>query len=249
MALINCDFSSASLGEMTSIRVIIPENSEAKAPYPVLYLLHGLSDDQTAWTRRTSIERYVQEMNLAVVMPRGGRSFYCDMAEGGRYFTYISEELPKKLQAMFKLSAEREDTFIAGLSMGGYGALKFALRNPERFAAAASLSGVLNVAEHEWFEGKNELHRVFGDLDKLKGSENDLFQLVSDLKTGGKTIPELFIVCGTEDFLYQHNVQFKKHLATLEVPFTYHEEPGTHCWNFWDKWIQEVLSWLPLKKV
>ena len=129
---------SDTIGMMTGVNVIIPENS--KEPPAVLYLLHGLSDDQSAWTRRTSIERYVGDKNLAVIMPTTYRGYYTDMANGYRYWTYISEELPEKMRRIFRLSSEREKTFAAGLSMGGYGALKLGLRQPERFAAVAGFS-------------------------------------------------------------------------------------------------------------
>ena len=120
---------------------------------PVLYLLHGLSDDDTIWLRRTSIERYAAPLGLAVVMPQVARSFYTDEAHGNRYWTFLSEELPQLARSFFHLSDRREDTFVAGLSMGGYGALKWALHRPGRFAAAASLSGALDlvaVSQDEW---------------------------------------------------------------------------------------------------
>ena len=134
---------------------------------PVLYLLHGLSDDDTIWLRRTSIERYVAPLGLAVVMPQVHRSFYTDEAYGGRYWTFLSEELPALVGSLFRVSSRREDTFVAGLSMGGYGALKWALRQPERFAAAASLSGAVHVAglrtRRDRPEDPRLLERVFGD--------------------------------------------------------------------------------------
>jgi S-formylglutathione hydrolase FrmB len=150
-----CDFYSEVLGLSTSMTVLLPQQTSSQigmsgsAPQgdpSVLYLLHGLSDDDTIWLRRTSIERYVAPLGLAVVMPQVGRSFYADEEHGNRYWTFLSEELPRLCHEFFRLSARREDTFVAGLSMGGYGALKWALRDPGRFAAAASLSGALDVA-------------------------------------------------------------------------------------------------------
>src|SRR5690606_35149889 len=120
-----------------------------KKKHPVLYLLHGLSDDDTIWLRRTSIERYVAGLGLAVVMPNVHRSFYADMAYGGQYWTFLTEELPRVAGDFFPLSDAREDNYVAGLSMGGYGAFKWALSYPERFAAAGSLSGVLDLAKHQ----------------------------------------------------------------------------------------------------
>ena len=136
MARIQCDFFSAALGTSVTINVLLPQPDPAArtAPrrYPVLWLLHGLLDDHTTWLRQTSLERYVDGLQLAVVMPAGGRSFYTDMAHGYRYWTYVSEELPALARAWFPLSDQREENFVAGLSMGGYGAFKLALRQPER---------------------------------------------------------------------------------------------------------------------
>src|SRR6478609_11942097 len=155
MAHLRCDFYSEALGLSTAMTVILPQQTStqigmtgaaAAGPPPVLYLLHGLSDDDTIWLRRTSIERYVAELGLAVVMPQVHRSFYTDEAYGGRYWTFLSEELPALVSSFFRVSERREDTFVAGLSMGGYGALKWALREPARFAAAASMSGAVDVA-------------------------------------------------------------------------------------------------------
>src|SRR5215207_9009351 len=155
MAHVRCDFFSVALILSTSMTVLLPQQTSTQigmegrstdGPPPVLYLLHGLSDDDTIWLRRTSVERYAAPLGLAVVMPQVHRSFYTAEAVGGRYWTFLSEELPALVYSFFRLSDRREDTFVAGLSMGGYGALKWALRRPDRFAAAASLSGALNVA-------------------------------------------------------------------------------------------------------
>ena len=150
-----CDFYSESIELSTSMTVLLPQETTtqigmggAVRPHgtPVLYLLHGLSDDDTIWLRRTSIERYAAELGIAVVMPQVHRSFYSDVVGGGRYWELVAEELPQIVHSSFAVSTRREDTFVAGLSMGGYGAMKLALRRPERFAAAGSLSGVLDIA-------------------------------------------------------------------------------------------------------
>jgi S-formylglutathione hydrolase FrmB len=259
MALINCDFFSDSLGLACSMTVILPQNtgnqtgmkSVAKQEkHPVLYLLHGMSDDHTIWLRRTSIERYVSNMGLAVVMPAVHRSYYTDMACGPKYWTFISEELPKIVQSFFPISDKRQDTFAAGLSMGGYGAFKLALRQPERFAAAASLSGALDVSAlyERWGAAKaQEKDSIFGR--KLHNSDNDLVYLSAKLAKTGKPKPKLFQCCGTEDFLYGDNLKFRDHLEKLgSFKLHYEEAPGTHEWGFWDANIQKVLKWLPLKK-
>jgi putative tributyrin esterase len=259
MALIHCDFYSEVLELCTSMYVILPQptraeiqaQSESDHKYPTLYLFHGLSDDHTIWQRRTSIERYVEPLNLAVVMPAVHRSFYTDMAVGYRYWTFISEELPELARHFFPLSAAREDNFVAGLSMGGYGAFKLALTYPDRYAAAASLSGALDMVraakenDEEW---QAEIKRIFGNRRNIARSGNDLFYLAEKVAKGkGPRLP-LYQWCGTEDVLYPANVRFHKHAQALELDLTYEEGPGEHEWKYWDQQIQRVLDWLPLRR-
>jgi len=264
MALIHCNFFSHSLGLCVSIDAILPQPAPealrtaagaqaAARRHPTLWLLHGMSDDHTIWQRRTSIERHVEGMGLAVVMPAVARSFYTDMAAGPRYWTFISEELPAVARALLPLSDTRADNFVAGLSMGGYGAFKLALRHPERFAAAASLSGALDMVgshkgkkiEPAW---RKEIEGIFGNLRKLAGSENDLMHLAKKIARSRGPKPALFQCCGTEDSLYQANLRFRDHARKIGLKLTYEEGPGAHEWGYWDKMIQRVLAWLPLKK-
>jgi len=259
MALINCNFFSEVLGISTSITVILPQNtktqigitgSKKKEKYPVLYLLHGLSDDHTIWQRNTSIERYVADMGIAVVMPNAGRSFYTDMKHGYKYWTYITEELPEIVASFFPISSLREDNFIAGLSMGGYGAFKAVLSHPEKYCAGASLSGALNMntslINERDEDFKMELYNIFGDISSFNGSENDLFSLASNLKSCA-TKPKLYQCCGTEDFLYKDNIKFKNFIEEKNFDYTYDESEGVHEWSYWNAQIQKVLKWLPIK--
>lgn len=251
MALIQCSFRSEVLQIAASMNVILPQDAcQTGRKLPTLYLLHGLSDDHTMWQRRTSIERYVDGLDLAVVMPAVNRSYYTDMAHGAKYWSFVSEELPQLARSFFPLSGKRADTFVAGLSMGGYGAFKLALRHPSRFAAAASLSGALDKARRtaaspsEWTP---ELEDCFGKLDELAGSEHDVFHLARKVAQRQRLRPRLYVCCGTEDFLYQDNVRFRKHAKGLGLDLTYEEGPGEHEWGYWDKQIQKVLEWLPLR--
>ncbi len=256
MAFIQCNFHSDSLGMAASINVILPQSSRtqigmdgsAAAPEgaPVLYLLHGLSDDHTIWMRRTSIERYAASYGIAVVMPCVNRSFYNNTPDGMRFWDYISEELPALLPTFFHVSTKREDTFVAGLSMGGFGAFKLALNHPERYAAAASLSGALR---NDWLNSGNpKLYEFdFGPLDRIAGSPNDLYTRAAEIVGSDAPRPKLFQACGTEDFLYQVNTEFRDHLRAVGYESTWLETPGTHCWEYWDARIQDVLKWLPLK--
>lgn len=260
MAFIQCDFFSQVLGFSTSMNVILPDNPKViaskedipskKPKYPTLYLLHGLSDDHTAWMRRTAIEHYVKDLNIAVVMPNAGRSFYTDMKYGYNYYTFISEELISIAESFFPLSSNREDRFIAGLSMGGYGALKIALSHPENFSAAASLSGAVDIGKIvERLTNENalqniyEFNNIFGDLTNFTNTNNDLFKL-SSLCSNLDKKPRIYLSCGTEDFLYEDNLNFKTHMENLSFDFTYEEEPGSHEWEYWDKKIQSVIKWL-----
>jgi putative tributyrin esterase len=248
MALIECSFSSQALNIAVSMNVILPQAAcLSGSKVPVLYLLHGLSDDHTIWQRRTSIERYVEPLGLAVVMPAVSRSYYTDMAHGARYWTFVSQELPRLSQALFPISAERSDSFVAGLSMGGYGALKLALSLPNRFAAAASLSGALDVVRHTETEGADlaEYRDRFGDITKLRGSDNDLCALAAQAAQARRQ-PRLYQCCGTEDSLYADNLAFRDEARRLGLDLTYEEGAGQHDWAYWDRQIQRVLEWLPL---
>lgn len=238
---------------MMRMQVILPEGrvrAKNAQPCPVLYLLHGLSDNETVWTRRTSIERYAEEKGIAVVMPTTHRGWYTDAIAGLRYYTHIAQEVPAVAQALFPISNKREDNFIAGLSMGGYGAMKIALRNPGQFAAVATLSGVMDISERfrDWLAAEQivEFERIFGPLGKVKGTENDLFHLVDKGLKEKKKMPKIFQCCGTEDFLYAANIRLREHVKNLPLDYTYREGPGAHSWGYWDTMIQEVLAWLPI---
>lgn len=255
MAHIQCDFFSEQLMLSCNLTVILPERPLASWQanpdyrYPTLYLLHGLSDDHTIWQRRTAIERYADERGIAVVMPAVHRSFYNDMAAGYKYWSYLSQELPAKAQAMFPLSAQRQHNFVAGLSMGGYGAFKWALRHPEQFAAAASLSGVMDVVEMAQLQEANwqrEMQAIFGDVAQLAGGDNDLFALAQAAASHGR-LPQLYQWCGTEDFLYPSNVKFRDFAQAHALPLQYHESTGDHSWRYWDNQIEQVLAWLPIQ--
>jgi S-formylglutathione hydrolase FrmB len=258
MALIRCDFFSESLALGTSMTVLLPQpsaaqigmpGSAASGPPPVLYLLHGLSDDDTAWSRYTSIERYAATKGLAVVMPQVHRSFYADEANhGGKFWTFLSEELPQVVEGFFRVSARREDTFVAGLSMGGYGALKWALRQPQRFAAAASLSGALDVAYLQRSDLRPHMReltgRVFGDRPVQDGPD-DLLHLVATADPA--TLPPLMLRCGVDDALVAQNERFARACAQHGVALDSGFGPGDHEWGYWDREIQTVLDWLPIR--
>jgi putative tributyrin esterase len=258
MVHLRCDFFSEALSLSTSMTVLLPQRTTTQigmtgrttaGPPPVLYLLHGLSDDDTIWLRRTSIERYAAPLGLAVVMPQVHRSFYTDEVYGGRYWSFLTEELPDLVGSLFRVSDRREDTFVAGLSMGGYGAVKWALRQPERFAAAASLSGALDVAglrtQRTRPEDPRMFERIFGERD-VAGGPDDLLWLLA--RADPALLPALYACCGTEDALIAGNHTFAAACSDAGIPVATDFAPGAHDWAYWDQQIQEVLAWLPLPK-
>ncbi len=243
MALLRCDFGSATLELQTSMTVLLPEPAET--PPPVLYLLHGLTDDHSAWTRWTSIERYAAAKGLAVVMPQVHRSFYANETYGMRFWDFLSVELPEVVGQFFRVSTRRADTYVAGLSMGGYGALKWALRDPERFTAAAALSGALDLAYIQEFDLRPHIRevaaRVFAGRT-VAGTDEDLLHLVQTADPA--RLPRLMVRCGTEDHLVAQNERFVAAAERAGLDLDAGFGPGAHEWAYWDAQIQTVLDWM-----
>ena len=247
MAHLVVDYYADALGVQTRMHVLLPQRLAA-GKAKTLYLLHGMSDDEGTWMRRTSIERYAEEKGLAVVMPDGGLGWYTDMYRGLAWFKFISGELPALCRRFFPiLSDNREDTYIGGNSMGGYGALKCALRAPRTFSRVISLSGALDAADTAINNTVPATRRywedVFGPAEDVSGSENDLFAAATAL-TDPALRPRIYMWCGTEDFLYGQNIRMRDHLRALGYDLTYEESPGDHQWQYWDKKIAGALDWL-----
>ncbi len=256
MAVLRCDFFSDALSLSTSMTVILPQATRTQiglagtasaSPPPVLYLLHGMSDDHTTWLRRTSIERYVAPLGLAVVIPQVHRSYYTDEAYGGSFWTFLSDELPGLVRGFFRVSERREDTFVAGLSMGGYGAMKWALREPGRFAAAASLSGALDIAGTTLTRSRPEdpmlARRLFGEAT-VAGSDADLLHLLAQADPAA--LPALRLWCGRQDGLLSASQRFHQACTAAGLPVELEVGAGDHDWAYWDARIRDVLAWLPL---
>lgn len=270
MALLHVNCFSQTLGQSVSFDAILPERAQGIGveatdradSCPVLYLLHGASDDHTIWQRRTSIERYVAPLGLAVIMPSVALSFYSNMAYGFRYFDFVTDELPRICRDFFPISHRREDTYVAGLSMGGYGALKVGLSLPERYAAVGCFSAGNFFAgpAPEDDRGRdpdspmNDVPRlVFGmegrsilNLPELMGTGHDVFHLAERAIASGTTLPSIFHACGTEDFLVENARRTRDFFTELAggPEYEYHEGPGTHSWEFWDAWIQRFLAFV-----
>jgi putative tributyrin esterase len=249
MALLRLDHVPETIKVNLPLYIILPGPGEMRglpvARRKVLYLLHGLSDDGSAWQRYTMIESLATLYGLVVVMPSAGRSFYTDQANGQLYFSYLTDELPRYLQEVFRLAPPRQDTLIAGNSMGGYGAFKAAFLRPELYSAAASFSGVLSmvfIKAHPGDPRYAEFEHLFGDLKKLVGSEHDPTVWLEQAAQNPARLPRLFMACGRQDDLYPVNQQFHAACQSLGIPVEYHAEDGSHDWFFWNAQIQRFLS-------
>ena len=256
MAFCELRYHSDALGQAVSVNVVLPENAKtligmntgAAKTYKTLYLLHGLSDDHTIWERRTSIERYATERGIAVVMPNGGRSWYTDMANGARYFTFITEELPSVCRGFFRgMSDRREDNFIGGLSMGGYGAVKAALSYPECYGGCICLSGALDISTFK-HHSVEEWRAIFGyemkSAQELAGSRHDVYTLAEANAKAGKPFPKLYMWCGDDDYLLDNSLRFDKLLTDLGVEHRYDQSEGNHSWKWWDMHIQTGIDYV-----
>lgn len=256
MAFLQVNVYSNVLQMEVAMNVILPQTTHKKIgtetigvneDVPVLYLLHGMGGNHSVWERRTSIERYVAEYQMAVVMPSTDLGFYTDTTYDMNYWTFVSEELPTIVHELFpQLTHKREKTFAAGLSMGGYGALKLGLAKPENFAAVASLSGAVVLSDVEsLLLVRNEAYwqGIFGPLDQIKGSKNDPLRLLDELVDSGKTAPRFFLACGTEDDLYPASQYMAHKMKQKNLNVTFEEGTGKHDWVFWDTWIKRVLEW------
>jgi len=251
MALIQVNFRSKSLQRSVPMQVILPiDNWDAKPvqPFKTLYLLHGYLDNYADWTSKTRIQVWAEAKNLCVVMPSGDNSFYVDRPEtGNNYGQFVGEELVEITRRMFPLSHRREDTFIGGLSMGGFGAMRNGLKYHDTFGAIVSFSGVLELFER-WKNAPAGTdcafeEGIFGKLEKAEHSDKNPIWLAEQM-AGKENLPRIYIACGTEDRLISHNRNFRDLLLKNGYNLTYEETPGNHNWYFWDQEIHKVLPWL-----
>lgn len=251
MALIQLNFASRVLAMPADVTVLLPERDEQFSgeplrPYRVLYLLHGLGDDRLGWLRHTTVESAVRGTDVAVVMPSVGHGFYTNMAHGHPYFDFVADELPRYLRSVLPLSRRRDDTFVMGNSMGGYGAFKLALTYPERYARAMALSGVLDVqrfVETFRLEGFDPTW-AFGEGLEVVGGENDLLWLLERDVREGRELPELAALCGRDDILLEESRTFDAAARRLGVPLRYEEGAGEHLWTTWARHVDDAVAWL-----
>lgn len=256
MALFTVNYGSDVMNKYMGMNVILPDEEGIKdkdGKFAVIYLLHGYTDDYTKWLRLTSVERYAREMGYAIVMPDAGKSFYTDMVHGDPYFTYLTEEVPAYVQKWFPITSDPEYTYVAGLSMGGYGAMKMALTYPEKYRAAGTFSGALAMAQfmqtpmaedaEPWLKRlETDLPLIYGYDTDISGTQHDLFALLMKNKEENKRLPSLYVSCGTEDFLLEGTRAFKHVLEECGYEATYSERTGIHSWEFWDYDVEQFMK-------
>ncbi|MDR2750343.1 MAG: esterase family protein [Clostridiales bacterium] len=254
MALYTCKRVSFTLGYPIEYHVFLPDPDmsasfegikKLEKPFPVMYLLHGAFDEASCWIRNACVERHAQENGLALVMASALNSFYTDMAHGRPYASFITQELPMMVKSVFPISDKPEETYIAGLSMGGYGALKLALSCPGKYAAAASMSGAVIIESLLKMKSPYvSVEDLFGDKsDSIIGSSHDLRALLKESAEAGTT-PRIYQCCGQEDMLYADNLVFRDYAKSLPgLDITWEEGPGGHEWAFWDTYIRKIMRW------
>lgn len=265
MAFIQMNLLSKSLMRTVPVNVILPVDKmvfpgmpeREEKPYKTLYLLHGIFGNHTDWVCGTRIQRYAEENDLVVVMPSGDNAFYVDQPAAHNFYgQFIGEELVELTRKMFPLSRKREDTFIGGLSMGGYGALRNGLKYNGTFGCIVCLSGALHVEEMAartqddgfFVESRSYAQACFGNLSKLLDSDMDPKWLVRQLKRTGEDIPRIYMACGSDDGLLEVNQDMAVFLRGQGAEVTFETGPGAHEWDFWDRYIHRAIGWLPLER-
>jgi putative tributyrin esterase len=247
-------FESKLVGKSLPYNVVLPVGYESRdagaTRYPVLYLLHGLTGHYDNWTTKTKIAEHSAPYGIIIVTPEGNDGWYTDSQSvpSDKYETYILQELIPDVQRRFRTVEGREGRAIAGLSMGGYGALKFGVKHPTMFALVGSMSGAPDVASWTHAELKDfafiwrSLHPVFGDEGSQTRAANDVPRLYRDLRAEQiASLPYVYLDCGTEDHLFRANRSFVEILVARKIPHEYRQLPGRHNWEYWDAQVQEVL--------
>lgn len=249
MALLTINYKSKTIGMNHQFIAILPEdvsyfNTEIEPKQlKTMLLLHGLSSDETSYMRYTSIERYANDHQIAMIMPNADHSGYSNMEFGHKYFDYVLEVLDYAHQIL-PLSQKREDNFIAGHSMGGYGTIKYALTQGHRFAKASPLSSVFNAQTFIDIDWNDFSGQAIAGVDKMtQDTELDPYYLVDQAVAESKVIPELLIMCGTEDQLYEDNKQFIAYLDAQNVSYQFEDGPGEHDYAYWDKAVKRAIEW------
>jgi putative tributyrin esterase len=239
---------SAALGRVMKYRVLVPPDYDtSERRYPVLYLLHGLDGDYTDWTARTNVAEYSRALPLVIVMPDGGNAWYTNAVgtPADRFEDYILTDLQADVVRKYRTVNSRYGRAIAGLSMGGYGALKMALKRPAAFAVAGSFSGAFSITREDGIGARlnaaerERVRRIYGAADDQARHDNDIYELAAAAKPGGA--PYLYLDCGTTDFLLEDSRRAVAAISKAGLAYEYHEIAGAHAWDYWDRRIREFL--------
>ena len=248
MANINVKFFSNALNRKVSFDMYIPNDApeEKSRKMKVLFLLHGYTGDAWNWVP----EHLAQKYNFAVVTPNGENGFWLDgLSTGHKYCTFVGSELVGYIRRTFGLALTPDDTYIMGLSMGGFGALHTAFTYPENFGKTAAMSSALIIHEIAKMKPGDDngmanyayYRECFGELETVEESDSNPEVLVKRLKEKG-SIPAIFMSCGTEDFLIENNRQFHSFLQDIDVPHTYFESKGSHDMDFWNEYTEKFVE-------
>ena len=259
MAFLQVDYKSAALGRKTHLNVFLPVDvdpaADPRGPWPVMVLLHGIFGDSSSWVTSSCVQRYADERKLCVLMPDGENGFYLDHPDYmNNYADWVGRELIEAARVMFPVSSRREDTWIGGLSMGGYGSLVNGLRFSERFSKIGMLSPALGLKNPEDRVGEEspipagELKETLGTWKEYRGSYRDYESTLCRMKAEGKEIPEMLLAIGREDFLWQEALRVRKQCGELDVPLRWHEGPGMHDHTFWKQAMDPLFQFLTGKE-
>lgn len=257
MAFLQVDYKSKQLGRKVHFNVFLPvdvdPDGKTGAPWQTLYLLHGIFGDCSSWVTSSCVQRYADDRNLCVIMPDGENGFYLDHpAYMNNYASWIGQELVEATRSLFTLSHRREDTWIGGLSMGGYGALRTGLKYADTFGGIAAFSSAMLPAlirsrskTGSPADNTDYMRAMFGDPDHVLDTDLDPLFLARERKASGKPMPRMYISCGEQDFLFSANRDFHDALVNLGVHHTWRTTPGGHTWEFWEQEIRHVvLNWM-----
>ncbi len=264
MSVMTVSFMAKSLMRTVPVNVIMPTDKmvfpgmpePGNQPKKVLILLHGILGNFTDWVTGTRVQAFAEQHDLCVVMPSGENKFYCNSeVSGDRYGDFIAKDLVDFVRKTFNVSQKREDTFIAGLSMGGFGAIVNGLRHPEVFSCICPLSaalikqGIINAVDEpgHGFYTKTQYCAMFGlkDVSDFEGSEND-YDALAEKVASDPNKPKIYMCCGQQDGLIEPNRAFRDKLKELGYDVTWEEGPGGHEWDFWGRYIERIINWLPL---
>lgn len=265
MAFLQVNMMSECLMRTVNVNVILPSDKiempdkvgqkpkNNKGPFKTLYLLHGVFGSNVDWINGTNIQRWAEEKNLAVVMPAGENKFYLDLKATREYYgEFIGRELVELTRRMFPLSDRKEDTFIAGLSMGGFGALRNGLKYRDTFGYVIGLSAadIFNPRNSTgmFYGSRENIEALVGDFDAAKNSDMSIQWLIEHTPEAEKKQQRIYLCCGVDDFLLDANHQLRDRFVNAGFDTTYTEGPGAHEWDFWNRNIKSIIDWLPLEE-